>query len=538
MSASHDQGSSRDDSGVRAMIPAGQTVNTDPGNDHGTSGEPTDRSQEDINREIDILNHCIEDLQKFMLRLHQASEAQTVLNQRKKRGDRKSKKNTNQCGRSHFQPARSQERLPPGEGEGGGRVEDCIQDSIRTFRIPAGDLLTTKATLPPEEQFVGIFQKVKYSICLLDRLKFSLKQPDAPELLHHIFVPLKQMAKTNGGPTLGASVVSPAMTRGAVSLLQEHLNEEEKELWRSFGTNWTSCKSAPPYSPVFLNGWKPPACDLSGQVLEDPVQSQLREDAVRESRQTPSLQEQTQAENQGNDTDNVLPRKEGTFCSCRYAFVARNNSELSVRQGETLEVLESSKRWWKCRSQKAQVGYVPYNILEPLPAGNVPRGDNQALPAESKDIAPTSRAKSHSNTELSTDRADPAATKPQPQITLEEGGQDQNMNNELLQWLTKDKSSADWEVVATSSTLTYKSSPAEVTAWLRSKNLIEGPVSCLGILNGAQLFSLLEEELCVVLGPEEGVYVYSLVQDQLTSPENSEFWDADADGAAGLVSPE
>nr|XP_015801353.2 epidermal growth factor receptor kinase substrate 8-like protein 1a isoform X1 [Nothobranchius furzeri] len=501
MSASHDQGSSRDDSGVRAMIPAGQTVNTDPGNDHGTSGEPTDRSQEDINREIDILNHCIEDLQKFMLRLHQASEAQTVLNQRKKRGDRKSKKNTNQC---------------------------------------AGDLLTTKATLPPEEQFVGIFQKVKYSICLLDRLKFSLKQPDAPELLHHIFVPLKQMAKTNGGPTLGASVVSPAMTRGAVSLLQEHLNEEEKELWRSFGTNWTSCKSAPPYSPVFLNGWKPPACDLSGLVLEDPVQSQLREDAVRESRQTPSLQEQTQAENQGNDTDNVnrLPRKEGTFCSCRYAFVARNNSELSVRQGETLEVLESSKRWWKCRSQKAQVGYVPYNILEPLPAGNVPRGDNQALPAESKDIAPTSRAKSHSNTELSTDGADPAATKPQPQITLEEGGQDQNMNDELLQWLTKDKSSADWEVVATSSTLTYKSSPAEVTAWLRSKNLIEGTVSCLGILNGAQLFSLLEEELCVVLGPEEGVYVYSLVQDQLTSPENSEFWDADADGAAGLVSPE
>ncbi len=49
---------------------------------------------------------------------------------------------------------------------------------------------------------------------------------------------LSQMVKTTGGPALGASVVSPAMTSGAVSLLQEHLTEEERELWTSLGSNW------------------------------------------------------------------------------------------------------------------------------------------------------------------------------------------------------------------------------------------------------------------------------------------------------------
>lgn len=38
------------------------------------------------------MNHCFDDVERFMSRLQQAAEAQTVLNQRKKKNDRKTKK--------------------------------------------------------------------------------------------------------------------------------------------------------------------------------------------------------------------------------------------------------------------------------------------------------------------------------------------------------------------------------------------------------------------------------------------------------------
>lgn len=48
-----------------------------------------------------------------------------------------------------------------------------------------------------------------------------------------------QMVKTTGGPAMGASVSSPALTNAAVTLLQDNLNQEERQLWTSLGPNWT-----------------------------------------------------------------------------------------------------------------------------------------------------------------------------------------------------------------------------------------------------------------------------------------------------------
>ncbi|XP_042248104.1 epidermal growth factor receptor kinase substrate 8-like protein 1a [Thunnus maccoyii] len=493
----------RKPSGVRVMItpeeqlpPGGLPTYTDFNKEKGASAEPNDTSLLNAEREVEIMNHCFDDVERFMVRLQQTAEAQSVLNQRKKKS-RKSKKKENQ--------------------------DD--------------DLLTMKACPPSEEEFVDLFQKIKYSLSLLDRLKSSISEPDAPELLHHVFVPLRLMVKTTGGPALGATVVSPALTTGAVSLLQEHLTEEEKELWASLGPNWTShCSqlsvSVPPYSPVFLDGWKPHMFDSNGQPLEDPIESQHKQDAVRESRAAQTLHDrarQTAVGPEGTDEvegNGLPPEGERLFC-CSYDFVARNSSELSVLQGETLEVIESSKRWWKCRNRFDQIGFVPFNILEPLSALNNTGRESPVARRESKKVPLTPQSKYFSYAPPSPVGTSPTATSPKmrPQSmvlpsTAMHGEDDDRvliMNDELLQRLAGKRSSGRPLVVPrtadTSSPLNYHSPPAEVEAWLTAKGFSQQTVQSLGILNGAQLFSLNKEELRTV-SPEEGVRVYSQIMVQ------------------------
>lgn len=48
----------------------------------------------------EILNHCFDDMERFMLRLQQTAEAQSVLNQRRKKSNRKSKKKDKQEGQN------------------------------------------------------------------------------------------------------------------------------------------------------------------------------------------------------------------------------------------------------------------------------------------------------------------------------------------------------------------------------------------------------------------------------------------------------
>ncbi|XP_035768057.1 epidermal growth factor receptor kinase substrate 8-like protein 2 [Neolamprologus brichardi] len=174
------------------------------------------------------------------------------------------------------------------------------------------ELLATKARPPPDGEFIDIFQKFKYCFSLLARLKSTITNPSSEDLIHHVFKPLD-------------------MLRGPVA----------------------------PYTPVFFDGWKPEALKPDGQVWEDPVESQHKLEALREK------QEQQPPQPPNDDTNSLPPGPDRLYC-CSYDFIARNSSELSVQQGETLEVIESSKRWWKCRNRFNQVGFVPFNILEPM----------------------------------------------------------------------------------------------------------------------------------------------------------------------------
>ncbi|XP_040917775.1 epidermal growth factor receptor kinase substrate 8-like protein 1a [Toxotes jaculatrix] len=504
MSASPPPVVPRKPSGVRVMITPGEQpppgslpIYTGSGKEIGANLDSNHISQLNAEREVEIMNHCFDDVERFMGRLQQTAEAQSILNQRKKKSSRKSKKKGNEN----------------------------------------DDLLIMKAYPPSEEDFVDIFQKIKYSLSLLDRLKSSIAQPDAPDLLHHIFVPLRLMVNTTGGPASAMSVVSPAMTSGAVSLLQEHLTEEEKELWTSLGSNWTSpCSqlnvSVPPYSPVFLDGWQPQAYDSAGQPFEDPVELQHKQDALRESREAQNLHDQARqtAESPGESTEAVdgnglPPEGERLYC-CSYDFVARNSSELSVLQGETLEVIESSKRWWKCRNRFDQIGFVPFNILEPLSALNNTERDSSVVRRESKKIPLSPPAKYFTFAPSSPVGTSPTAISPTarpqsmvlPSTTMgEESDRVLIMNDELLQRIAGKRGSGRPLVVPrspdTSTPLNYHSPPAEVEAWLTAKGFSQQTIQSLGILTGAQLFSLNKEELRAV-SPEEGARVYSQIMVQ------------------------
>ncbi|KAL2094165.1 hypothetical protein ACEWY4_011477 [Coilia grayii] len=98
------------------------------------------------------------------------------------------------------------------------------------------------------------------------------------------------------------------------------------------------------------------------------------------------------------------------------------------------------------------------------------------------------------------------------------------VNDELLQRITASKSqppARNYRVDRRSGfpmVITQDSPPWEVKTWLNAKGFSKMTVSCLGILSGAQLFSLSKEELKAVCG-DEGGRVYSQVTVQKTQLE-------------------
>ncbi|XP_016112703.1 epidermal growth factor receptor kinase substrate 8-like protein 1 [Sinocyclocheilus grahami] len=454
---------------------------------NGGNRVKTDTRLMHAQREVELVNYCFADVERFMARLQETAEAKNILEQlsAKKNSKKKEKK-------------KSKKKNEQDDGP-----------------------LTQTVTPPSEQEFVDIFQKIKYSLCLLDRLKMKISEPTAEELLHHVFIPLHLMVKTTGGPELAARVSSPAMTSGAISLLQQNLNEQEKQLWNSLGSNWTMPypqlgKTVNQYTPVFLDGWQPMTIDAYGQRIEDPIESQHKHEALMQTQQARLTVYQ-----EHDGMEDSLPPHDERLYRCSYDFVARNSSELSVLHGETLEVLKSSKRWWKCRNEYGQIGFVPHNILEPInhaevdPSNVVMRKQSMKAP-----IPPPGGGRFScvlpSSTGKNAFHPDPRPHSMPP--IGENGDKVFLMNDELLQRLANGKSASIRPVVInkaneTTAPLDYHSPQTEVQGWLMAKGFNDYTVQSLGVLTGAQLFSLNKEELRAVC-PEEGTRVYSQIMVQ------------------------
>uniref|UniRef100_A0A672TSS1 Epidermal growth factor receptor kinase substrate 8-like protein 2 n=1 Tax=Strigops habroptila TaxID=2489341 RepID=A0A672TSS1_STRHB len=427
-----------------------------------------------------ILNCTLDDIEVFVARLQKAAEAFRQLNQRKK-GKKNKKKG------------------------------------------PAEGVLTLRARPPSEAEFIDCFQKTKLAFNLLAKLRKHIQNPSASELVHFLFGPLELIISSCGGPELAKSVVSPLLSKDATDFLRGHLTPKEINLWDSLGEAWTRSRAEwpreaniPTYIPKFRNGWEPPVEIFRGAPWEIDI-GHLQEEvglvpmvvfsflpsvALHEACIFPSCR--------NFEAQGMAPPKR--YAKIRYDFTARNANELSVLKDEILEVLEDNKQWWKLLNRSGQAGYVPYNILDvvkleeleqvyPSPRGYGPSSPTHKLPAS---YAGDKWGKLiHQMDEL---------------------------NDELLKKITNNKIQPphrNFKVEKPQQVfvpLTFESSTEEVKAWLEAKSFSKETVEHLGILTGAQLFSLNREELKKVCG-DEGNRVYSKITVEKNQLEVSSFWD-------------
>lgn len=197
---------------------------------HGGVGEHNMMalSTSKIEMDVQALNHCFDDIERFVARLQNATEYYKELERRQKQ--RKSQK-------KHL-------------GDG---------------------MLSMRAQMPPPQHFVDIFQKFKYSFNLLAKLKAYIHDPNAPELVHFLFTPLALIvnaaAKDPQYRGLIKTVWTPLLNRDAKELLFNCLTSKEQDLWQSLGDAWTTCREetlkqpgAFPhldqiYNPIFYDAW-------------------------------------------------------------------------------------------------------------------------------------------------------------------------------------------------------------------------------------------------------------------------------------------
>lgn len=270
--------------------------------------------------DIDLLNHCIVDIEKFVSRLHYTREAGYELEMRKQ--------NRGQNGNTY--------------GEG---------------------LLRTRSQRPVEVEFLDILAKIKLALNLIAKLRNHIKVPQTP--IHHVFVSLELIIEISNEEcqekNLPEQVISPLLYMETITLLSKTLNVREKNLWYSCGPPWNVPKEqwqgrVPSYYPVFSDGWSP---DMPREA-EDNVSLISLPMTLRNASDNESLITITP------DREiwlTKLENKRALIALVNYNRVAGNDKELTVHKGEYLEILSNSRKWWRARNSSSQVGYVPHTIL-------------------------------------------------------------------------------------------------------------------------------------------------------------------------------
>ncbi|XP_040921347.1 epidermal growth factor receptor kinase substrate 8-like protein 3b [Toxotes jaculatrix] len=252
-------------------------------------------------------------------------------------------------------------------------------------------------SLPPWEEYISCLQKIKYGFNLLGQLDGSLANPSAQDYVH-IFFSILGMIVPQYPVDLPPTVLSPLLTEAALRLLSQVVSTEEDQLWRSLGDSWNVPRSrwqdsdVRPYIPKFYDGWQPPPPSRIPSPLpsnNSPVSNSQHfppgrpNGQINESQSYSSRAMQLQPEEPVTNTSWRSPTqssKAPLYMRAMYNFMARNSQELSIMKGDVVQVIQKSKQWWLVRNSRNEEGNIPQNVLEPVKS----TGPMEDLPRETR----------------------------------------------------------------------------------------------------------------------------------------------------------
>ncbi|KAM6947925.1 epidermal growth factor receptor kinase substrate 8-like protein 3 [Lycodopsis pacificus] len=280
---------------------------------HSTNEEEplsTPRPYTDLDRNVDILNHILSDVEVFMGKVAAVVAKNTKKKKKKKKGK-------------------------------------------------------AMAGMPPAAEFEVCFQKIKFGFNLVGELNGMINNPSAPEFVHSLFSALAFVA-SHCTEELPQTIVAPLLTPQCIRLLSEEASTEEDQLWQSLGDPWNipstkwpeDDEDIPTYTLEFSDGWQPlevtaapePSGPTRRQEHHQPAPSQT---STKWTPPPPLPSQKTRSRESALRCMRVMND-----------FISRNHRELTVRKGEIVELLDMSKQWWKVRNRGGEEGFVPNNILE------------------------------------------------------------------------------------------------------------------------------------------------------------------------------
>ncbi|KAM7006244.1 epidermal growth factor receptor kinase substrate 8-like protein 3 [Tautogolabrus adspersus] len=229
--------------------------------------------------------------------------------------------------------------------------------------------------MPPAAEFAECLHKIKCGFNLVGELNGQIDNPSAPEFVHSFFSTLGFVV-SHCPEDLPQTIVAPLLTPACIRLMSEEASAEEDQLWQSLGDAWNipstkwpdDDEDIPTYTLEFFDGWQPPEVSAASEPRQ-PVRRQ------ENAKPAPSQTSENHSQCHVNDLGGLIVF--GVFCCIFfrpveskgpmrvvYDFISRNHRELTVTKGEIVELLDKSKQWWKVRNRRAEEGFVPNNILE------------------------------------------------------------------------------------------------------------------------------------------------------------------------------